>query len=99
MSVEIYCVPGHMGVEGNEKADEKAKDAAERSGTRRFPERFASLAHVNCTITERKWKEAKHSFKMENNMRPPLQRARYDPALESQGPDIEAMMEPAYVSR
>lgn len=36
--MEIHWVTGHMGVKGNKKADETAKEAAERSSTRRCSE-------------------------------------------------------------
>lgn len=36
---------------------------------------------------------------MENDRRPPLQRARYDLALESQGPDAAAVAKAGQVSR
>lgn len=44
--VEIHWVPGHIGVAGNEKANEAAKKAAESMGTQRCSEQFISLAHV-----------------------------------------------------
>lgn len=59
-TVEVYWVPGHMDVEGNKKANEVVKEAAEAAGTRRYPEQFSSLTHIGRTITERKLKEAKH---------------------------------------
>lgn len=49
---------GHIGVNKNEKADQTAKEAAERPGTQRCPKRFTSLAYVGRTVTERKLKEA-----------------------------------------
>lgn len=51
-AVKIHWISGYMGVKRNEKVDEAAKEVAEKSGTRRGPERFASLTHVNRTITE-----------------------------------------------
>lgn len=33
-----------------------------KTGAPGCAERFTSLAHINRTITERKWKEAKHWF-------------------------------------
>lgn len=47
----------------------------------------------------RKWKEPNHWFIMKNDRRPPLERAWYDPALESQGPDKAPMETTAHVSR
>lgn len=69
-----------MAIEGNKKTDEEAKEVAERLGTWRCSERLASLAHVSRTITERKWNEVRHWFRVENNRRPPQQRAQYHPA-------------------
>lgn len=54
--VEIYWLPGHINIEGNKKADKAAKKAMEKSGTQRYPERFTSLHHVGCIISERKSK-------------------------------------------
>lgn len=53
ITVEVYWVSGHMSVEGTKKTAEAAKEAKERSGTRRCSERFMSLTHVGRTITER----------------------------------------------
>lgn len=82
MEVDIHWVSGHMGVEGNEKGNEVAKEATEKAGIRTCPEMFISLAHVGLTISERNWMEAKQWFRTENDRRPPLQRSRYDSALE-----------------
>lgn len=51
-----------MRVEGNEKADESEKVVAVMSGTQGYPEQFTSQARVACTITNGKWKNAKHWF-------------------------------------
>lgn len=48
---------------------------------------------------EGKWKETKYWFRRENDKRPPLQRAGYDPALESQGSDEAAIKNAVYVLR
>lgn len=53
MTLEILWVPGNMSVEGNKNADEVAKEAAEKAGTRRCPEMFASLTTVGRTISDR----------------------------------------------
>lgn len=42
-------------------------------------------------VSERKWKEYKHWFRIENDRCFPLQRARYDLALENQVPDAAAL--------
>lgn len=92
-------MPGHMGVEVNKKVYRAANEATERSGTRRCPERFASLAYFRITVSEINWKDAKHCFRREKDRRLPLLRAWYDQVLESQSPDTAAMRETAYVSR
>lgn len=54
--VKIHWVPGHMSVEGNQSPDKTTKEATEKAGTQRCPERFTSLTHVGRTILERKLK-------------------------------------------
>lgn len=76
-----------MSVEGNEKADEAAKKAAEKPGIRQCPERFPSLAHEGRTITECKWKKARHWFRSRIDRQGPLERVEYDLALETQETD------------
>lgn len=98
-AVEIYWVSGHMSVEGNKKADKAAKEAAEKTGIGKCPERLASLAHVSYMISQRKWKESKYWFRMENDRRPSIQRAWYNHTLESHGLDTAVIKEAAYVSR
>lgn len=41
--MKVHWVPRHIAVEGNEKAAEAAKEAAERTGTQRYPEQFTLL--------------------------------------------------------
>lgn len=96
---EIYRVPGHMGVAWNKKANEVVKMTAKRVGIQRYPEHFNSLTHIELMITNGKWNEIRHWFTMENDRTPPLQRARYDPTLESQDPDTAAIEKEVQVSR
>lgn len=73
-AVQVQSVSEHLGVEGNEKSDEPAKEGVERPRTRRFSERFPSLAHVGRTITKRKWKNVKHRFRSMFDGQWPMQR-------------------------
>jgi len=70
--IEVRWCPAHKGVAGNEKADEWAKIAAEKPGTRgvewpNFPVRTEvrgaplprSLANLKREISEKKWAEAR----------------------------------------
>lgn len=82
-----------MSVNGNENVNETGKGMTERTGIGRCPNRFTSLANVRRTISERKWNKAKHSFRMENEKPPPIQRLLYDPTLKNQGRDIVAIEE------
>lgn len=45
----IYWVTGHMGIKGNEKAEEVVKEVAEKGGPARCPEQFASLTYIGRT--------------------------------------------------
>lgn len=58
--VIIHLVSVYIDVKGNKVENEAAKEVTERTCTRGYPEQFALLAHVDRTITERKWKEARH---------------------------------------
>lgn len=57
-TVEVHSVPGHIGIEEKERADEVAKEVAEKADTQTCPERFASLIHISRKVTKRKWKDA-----------------------------------------
>lgn len=45
------------------------------------------------------WKKAKHRFRSKLGREGPLQRARYDPALETKGTDKDAMDTAVQMSR
>jgi ribonuclease HI len=60
MKVTFRWVKGHKGLEGNERADEAAKQATDpRTRRIHYEASFASLAHINRVTTERKWEESK----------------------------------------
>lgn len=64
---------------------------AERPETRRCPKQFVSLAYVGPTITERKWKKARHWFRSRHDGQGLLQRASYDLSLMTKSPNKEEM--------
>ena len=67
ITVEIRWAPGHEGIEGNDRADEAAKQAAKNG--KHCRERFASLAYIRGLITERKGKESRIWFSKEHRSR------------------------------
>lgn len=72
---------------------------AERTGAQRWQEQFASLTYIGRTVTEQKWKEAKHWFRTQNDRCTPLKTTHYYQALESQCHDTAAMERAAWVFR
>lgn len=79
---------GHAEVEGNERADEAAKQAAR--GGHQCTERFASLAHVSKCITVQKWKECRIWFKSKHRKRSAATRATYQLTHQNQSLNITA---------
>lgn len=75
INVEICWIPGHAKIEGNERADRAAKEAAENG--QHCLERFASLSYISGLITERKWKESRIWFIKEHRRREAISRDTY----------------------
>lgn len=71
--------------------DQATKEAVEKPSTIRSSDSFASLTDVRRTITERKWREARHWLRIRLDDQGTMQRARYNLVLEVQGPNEEAM--------
>jgi ribonuclease HI len=71
IQVEYRWVPSHNGVEGNEKADEAAKAAAENKNGKalELKEKFKgwSMARVQREVTEAKWQETEQWWKAKFN--------------------------------
>lgn len=75
IEVHIHWIPGHMKIEGNERADKAAKEAALSS--RKFSEEFNSLSHIACTISDRQRIEGRQWFTREHRRRNLVSRSTY----------------------
>ena len=75
IGIHILWVPGHTDIEGNERADRAAKDAAKTGMYVR--ERFNSLSHTSRLITECKWNQDREWFRAQHQKRKPESRSTY----------------------
>lgn len=94
--VEIYWMPGHVGVKSNDMADRVVKEAVSRPGIKTCAKRFTWLSHISRTITGRKLKEVKYWFETKHKARTYTQRARYNFTLSTQSPDKAVVYEKTY---
>jgi hypothetical protein len=65
IQLEFRWVPGHAGIEGNETADQLAKDAAVPGNEEELPseeDRCTSLSHLRRCTTDAKWKRSDEWF-------------------------------------
>jgi ribonuclease HI len=61
IQLEFRWVPGHAGIDGNETADQRAKDAAAPDNEEELPsqeDRCTSLSHLRRCTTDTKWKRS-----------------------------------------
>lgn len=89
---------GYMSVKGNKRSDEGVKVEVKTRGIRIFPKLFTSLVHIGRTVTERKWKEAKHSFWNRHESHSHIQAALHNSALEMLEPNKPAIRRQAHIS-
>ena len=79
--VTIRWIPGHKEIEGNERADRAAKDAA--ANGRSQTARWSSLAHVNRKINEARKSDILSWHNTRNEERERQNRSYYTPRLKS----------------
>ncbi|POS87202.1 hypothetical protein EPUL_001602 [Erysiphe pulchra] len=75
IEVHIHWIPGYMEIEGNERADKAAKEAALSS--RKCPEEFNSLSHIARTISDRQRIEGRQWLTREHRRRNLVSRSTY----------------------
>lgn len=79
-NVAIRWIPGHSGLIGNEKADQAARNKAERGG--RQVERWSSLAYIRKNITEARFQELAKWHEVKTQERDVSRRGYYVPWIK-----------------
>ena len=96
-SISVAWVPGHSGVEGNERADKAAKEAA--SGRKVRTAKWTSLTHIKRKITEEKKLQISIWHEQKTKEREASRRGFYIPCLKPQIHPLLGKTRKSYASR
>ena len=95
--ISIRWIPGHNKIEGNERADRAAKEAAGEGKVRTA--RWTSLAHVKRQITEEKKLQIYTWYKQKTREQESSKRGFYIPCLKTQIHPLLGKAKKLYASR